>query len=416
MDLSSSALGPACSIDDILHERCTLALVWSTESADVAGAVTVSSFGASEPVDAAITMARALARGDSTMVSGDALRGAIRQTFVDLAARSSAIVDAFFQTNTESPLTGLTWDPSHDSVFMAIQDTLNMVPVVVTNANKRSNNGPRILGAAGRALGGLGGRTVVFGGNVFHTTSTASPPSSMVRFVRNAITWLNGGVDPATLGPSFRIATAHLPGQSTYWFPHDTSTRNWLLNQLDATVLPMNSCEGPSLASCLATSDLLVLSCADDKAQDSLSPYDSISGPEVAAAVADFLLRGKPVLYVHYNEGNTAVSRNVLPLLGIGTISDNYWEYAWWSNADASAVTGSVSPSSEVQTVLDTITGVTPLATEDFSGCTSSTAWTSCTASGFSTKLRNGLNNIGRSFRASRMRARISLQRSAARC
>lgn len=330
-------------------------------------------------------MAAALAVGDSSLVTGNEIRAALRSQAASVTFQQTSIVPDIWGN-----VTGASWSPSHDSVWLQVEDDALAVPFIVSNWDYKSpDTNSRVLAAAG-SVGQ--GRFVAYGGNVIAGADTTVTNRSMYRLLNQSIAWaLHGGVG------GLNVTTAHLPGASSYWFNHDVPTRAWLLNNLPRSrVNAINTCDGPLLPACLATSQLLVISNQYGQNDDSLAPYVDTNGAAVAQAVEAFLRRGGAVLYMHYyRDCNSPVCTALMPLFGLGTPQNNYWTVDGIKDASVASVTTGSGPSAAAGYVriVDALTGVTPLTEGDLAGCVDAggSSWAGCSNANFTSKLGSAL-------------------------
>lgn len=332
----------------------------------------------------------ALSTGISAYATGAQLRSALRAAIADAATFGSSVRSAVY---TSIAAASLSWDLSHDSAVLGIDDAENAAAVMRGNwaykgASAVAEANRPLLGAAGVSQGGAGGRFAAFGGNPIIVAANNAVLASMLR---NTITWLNGGSDPAAAGSGFKIVTANIPGASSYWFQHDVPTRAWLTSTYpSASVNANNACDNAALSGCLASANLLVLSCQVEGSADTASsnwPATAAAvGAAVGPAVKAFLARGGAVLYVHYYRDANALTDAVFPELGIRYVDNNYWSQYGLKDADVSTTTpsgsggGALSLTNALTGLLDTLTGVTPLSSVDMAACLNNDAstWTSC--------------------------------------
>lgn len=185
-------------------------------------------------------------------------------------------------------------------------------------------------------------------------------------------------------------------GQSITWnlclarprFHHDTSSFNTLTKFYpSATISAINSCENTNLASCLSTSDLLVISSSTDGNTDL---------NVVASAVTEFALKGKPVVYVHFGSYDNSLFLKLLPIFSLSYSGSNYWNRAGLSNADISWTNSSLSGVDSYKRIIDTLTTVSPLTLDDMDGCFTGAAaiWDGCANATFKYKIRDALLDL----------------------
>jgi hypothetical protein len=217
-----------------------------------------------------------------------------------------------------SSLTGLTWNPTHDSSYFTILDGGRNQIVLPSNwsyANNAAGTGVglAVIGTASSTHT----RYAAFGGNPLGVPGNAA----MDAFMSNTMTWLT----PRASSSGFKVVTAHLPGTETYYFPHESAVRAWFASHYPGVIIngqpggqtqADNLCDGSALAGCLQNADLLVIG-----REQGPSAYD---GTVVMQAVSDAQARGIPVLYLHhYRDANDLASR-LLAYFGLGQ-NNNYW-------------------------------------------------------------------------------------------
>lgn len=355
---------------------------------------------ASPVTSASLIINYALKTGISNGVSGAILHQAFFDELKRVKDTSSSILNSIYGT-----LSGITWDPSHDSIQLKITDSSNVYPLIIGNKDyKGADSSIVTLGVAGFTPSGKA-RFIALGGIPFGFSGFTG--SSLEIFMRRSIAWLmkvtnnniKGSIVPGNLQ---RITVAHLPGDLSYWFKYDKPTTNWLNKTYPGvSISVMNSCEYLNLASCLTnpafipSRHLLVLGPQIYKNHDNVNwGADITDGTPVVHAVKQFLESGGSLLYLHYDGTDTVINIPLFEYLGLGSSTDNYWKQAGLLNADISTVTnqmGNNDLGAMVSSTLDTLTGKTPLTVNDLTDCAGIVnTWTSCTNTGFKNKVAKG--------------------------
>lgn len=115
----------------------------------------------------------------------------------------------------------LTWNPSSESVLLRLADSVNTFALFRANRNYGNPNktDTPVLGIAGRALSGQGGRMAAFGGNpLAHLQPGNFVGTGFDTAMINVVRWLLGeeGSATATSALTPRIVTAQLPEDNMY--------------------------------------------------------------------------------------------------------------------------------------------------------------------------------------------------------
>ena len=273
----------------------------------------------------ATALERALATGNSKDVS---LADVAQSTQTLLSAQTSAyssIKQKLFglkANGTPGPnaITGIDWNPTHDSSFFDVLDAARNMVVLPSNWSYGDNaTGSGVTLAVVGTAPTSGTRYAAFGGNPLGVPGNAAMDS----FMANVVSWLT----PRSATPStFKIVTAHLPGTETYWFPHENAVRNWFASHYSGVtingLLPTdpaqkdNICDGSALNTCLQNADLLVIG-----REQGPNAYD---GAAVMSAVTAAQARGIPVLYLHHYRDVDDLASRLLNYFGLGQ-GNNYW-------------------------------------------------------------------------------------------
>jgi len=279
----------------------------------------------------------------------------VRQALFGLNANGSA--------NANS-LTGLTWDPTHDSSYWTVLDSSRNQPILSSNWSYTDGASASavVLGVTGIHPSTLG-RYAAFGGNPLGERGNADMDS----FMQNTIAWLTQRSDFS----NFKVVVAHLPGTETYWFPHEAKVRSWLASRYPQATIngkaasatqADNLCDGDALDACLQGANLLVIGREQDP--------KAYNGETVMAAVLAAQKRGIPVLYLHHYRDVNDLAGRLLDYFALAQ-SNNYWStngLKAWAPAKQPAKLADLSA---IQALLE------HLAQGNFN-----TTWSGCTSSG----------------------------------
>lgn len=309
---------------------------------------------------------QAMASGDARAVKTAAVMSATRQLLSSQETVYTQTKQALF-----SGVSGIDWNPTHDSSFFNVLDTVQNQPVLPSNwAYRYSEAGTsRTLAFTGTSVGG-GGRYAAFGGNPLGEPGNAA----MDQFMRNTVSWLTGRTSYA----NFKVVTAHLPGTETYWWPHESKVRTWFANQYpgvsingigtNPAVQADNRCDGNQLNTCLQGADLLVIG-----REQGPGAY---VGTTVMQAVKDAQARGIPVLYLHHYRDTNDLASRMLEHFGAVTQSNNYWSTNGLKAFDPASVPTLPEYLVRVRALIDRLDSGT--FTTDWSGCVTSFGRTDC--------------------------------------
>lgn len=352
----------------------------------------------------------AVRSGDASGVTGAELRQALYTAMDTLANAKNKTVTAMFSYPNGTRVKGLSWDPSHDSMAFTITDTSSTFTVYKSNKDYGMYPESSSQSIAVAGFSKWNSRYIAMGSNPFAVPGNAALNAASIRM----ISWLNKGVDPRS--GLFNVTIAHIPGASSYWFSHDIPTRAWFRSTYpSARVNAINSCENTDLANCLATSNLLVIGRQVGKADDTAAPFSTFDSAAVSTAIQNFMKRGGSVLYVHYYRDGNAMTDMLFPMLGlaspaVGSLS-NYFRRSGLLNYDPIADANAPTTVNPLRSLLDTLSGVTPVLSSDLASCRAGTwltridAWHNCQTASFKAKLAtgalslrstlNGLDNAG---------------------
>jgi immunomodulating metalloprotease len=297
----------------------------------------------------------------AALVSGDASAVSLPTAQAAVSAQIQDQIDRYLVTRTQlygvaadgsalpDSLSGIDWNPSHDSSTFTVLDTARNAVMVAGNwryVDSTAGSG-QVLAVTGQMPAGsvgAGARYAAFGGNPLAVPGNAA----MDALMRNVIGWLTAG---KSHGAGLRVVTAHLPGKSTYWFPHEPKVRSWLatqypgltLNGLSAAAATSasavdDSCDGDRLDACLQNADLLVIGRQQGPNVGNSSTPDvypaGYDGTTISLALDRAQARGLPVLYLHhYRDANDLASR-MLNRFGL-SVSSNYWAQEGLKGASA---------------------------------------------------------------------------------
>lgn len=274
-------------------------------------------------------------------------------------------------------VTGIDWNPSHDSSTFEVLDRGRNHVLLGANWHYKGTdtaNG-EVLAVAGHDAA-TNARHVTFGGNPLAQRGNAA----MDAIMRNTVAWLTGKSDLSNL----RVVTAHLPGKATYWHQHEVPVRQWLTAQLPgvtingvpgAQLTTDDTCDGTRLSACLGSADLLVIGREQGPEGPSSGAYPAgYNGQTIMDAVTQAQARGVPVMYLHhYRDANDLASR-LLTHFGLRSNS-NYWDSAGLRALDPS--TQATDPvSANTLALLQRLES--NAFTANFSACVTETGKTQC--------------------------------------
>ncbi|WP_255554906.1 ImpA family metalloprotease [Moritella sp. 24] len=220
-------------------------------------------------------------------------------------------------------LTNLTWWPTHDAA--AFKNTYGVnYSVIESNAIIPENDdGSRTPEALPVAIAGQykqQGRYLALNSNPFRNVGRNENAlnTEMESWLKNTVSWLSQRDDFSSDTP-LNIVMSQL--DDSYYFKDRTLTRKWFDEQYPdkVTYNAGQSCDGPTLASCITEeTDLVILSqymgsLTDEQVED------------YVAQVETLLAQGTPVLYVHHDGNLKPLGKALFELLNITYIGDNYW-------------------------------------------------------------------------------------------
>jgi hypothetical protein len=282
----------------------------------------------------------AVASGNARAVSLSSVLAATRNLLTAQASAYSSSKQTLFGLNADGTanagsLTGIDWDPSHDSSYFAVQDSSRNR--VVLPGNWRYSDGTVGTGTALAVVGEAPttlARYAAFGGNPMGERGNAA----MDMFLKNTISWLTGRSTFA----GFKVVTAHLPSDTSYWFKHEKKVNAWINTQYPGVAIngktgaagtavetQEDACDGSQLAACLQGAHLLVVGREQGPGagRNSASPDNYPSGynsDTVMSAVLAAQAQGIPVLYLHHYRDANDLATRMQDYLGLAN-NNNYW-------------------------------------------------------------------------------------------
>lgn len=212
------------------------------------------------------------------------------------------------------PLTGLSWEPTHDAALLSATFGLNR-SVLNTNATFKEGNSvySRDLAVIGEDFA----RYMVMGGNPMrnHRRDSSLLNEPMHEFMVNSVKWLVKR-DDFSKAP-LKVVIANM--DDSFYFPDDSGVREWLDERFTGQVTynVKDVCDDLNLAGCMTgDTDLLIVS--QHYATD-VEPTDTL------AAVTAAYEQGLPVLYLHHNGNLTDLGSALLNLFDVNYERDNFW-------------------------------------------------------------------------------------------
>lgn len=250
----------------------------------------------------------ALNAADAATADGQRLR---RRLF-NLDASGQARADG-------SSLTDIHWDPTHDAGLLAARFGVNSELLLSNSVTKAGYTVLELpLAVAGEQAGSQRqARFLALGSNPMRNgyRDAAALNGDMQQLLRNSIAWLAGRENFAQ--QPLRVVIAQM-GQS-YYFPDRVATRQWLDEHYPGQVSynDAQGCDGAALSACLDNdAELLIVS---------QLAADALSLSAATQAVAAWLDAGKPVLYLHHDGNLSDLGAQLLALLEVDYVADNYW-------------------------------------------------------------------------------------------
>jgi immunomodulating metalloprotease len=321
-------------------------------------------------------MVAALAQGNASGVDIAAVMAATKTVLSDLRSAHAAQRQALFglsATGGAASVGSIDWNPGQESIGFNVLDMGRNQAVLLGNWRYKGT-----AAATGSVLAvtgvdpASGSRYAAFGSNPLARRGNAGMDAVM----KNTIAWLTGRSDLSGL----KVVTAHLPGQETYWFPHEKPTRDWLAAQASGITINGvagasavdDSCDGTALDACLQGANLLVLG----RQEDPKSGASSYDGPAVMNAVKAAQARGVAVLYLHHYQSADDLATRMLDHLGLAWDS-NYWDQEGLKALDPSTQTTDVQLA-QTQALLDRLDNNN--FTTTYAACVHQTGKTRCEA------------------------------------
>ena len=333
--------------------------------------------GGSSTDPKAVALAQALRSGDASALDTATVLAAT-QTQLDAQLGSYASnrqalfgLTAGGQARAGS-LSGIHWDPTHDSSFFTVLDQGRNRVVLPGNWRYSDNTAGagKVLAVTGEDPV-TGARYAAFGGNPLAERGNAA----MDTFMKNTVGWLTGRSSPSHL----KVVTAHLPGSATYWFPHEARVRSWLTAQVPGVTIngvagaqatTDDGCDGSALNACLQGADLLVIGRQQGRNVGNSNTPDvypaGYDGSTIVAAVKAAQARGVPVLYLHHYRDSNDLSGRLLSLFGLAQ-NNNYFAQEGLKAFDPAALPAAPAATTALQAL------IRRLETGNFS-----TTWSGC--------------------------------------
>ncbi len=278
-------------------------------------------------------VAVALRTGNALVVenSDDLISATIDQIEIERNRFNPHLQQLFALQSDNSPdadsLTAISWDPTHDAAMLIPTYGINTTALFTNSVTTDSNT---LYEKSIAIIGEKPARYMAIGSNPMRNSHRNADLVSlqMHGFMRNAIDWLT---NPAT-DDEMNIVIAHM--DDSYYFPDETATRQWLDDNITATVSynDADTCDDINLNQCLtAETDLLIIS--------QILNENSIAD-NIAATVNNAMQNGIPVLYLHHDGGITDLGTALLNQLAISYELDNYWKRLQLSDFDITSHIG----------------------------------------------------------------------------
>jgi immunomodulating metalloprotease len=283
----------------------------------------------------ATALSAAMATGDASAVSLPTVMAAAKSQLDNQILNYATVRQALFGLNADgtanaNSLSGIDWDPTHDSVYFTVLDQAHNQAFLPGNwrySDGTAGSG-KTLAVTGKAANS-GARYAAFGSNPMAMQGNAK----MDLLVKNTVAWLTG----QSSGSSLKVVTAHLPGSATYWFPYEAKVRGWLnaqypgitINGLPgAQATTDDTCDGDKLDACLQGANLLIIGRQQSRNVGNSSSPDvypvGYNSDTVIQAVVSAQARGIAVLYLHHYRDNNDLSSRFMSLFGL-EINSNYF-------------------------------------------------------------------------------------------
>ena len=256
---------------------------------------------------------KALESGDASLVSdANEFISASESLVSDLNRQYNQIKSHLLQGENGQALSGLHWDPTHDTAIITPTYGFNDT---ILKTNKAMIDGyadqELVIGVAGYTSSQT--RYAALASNPFRTQQRFpdSVNDQMETWLENLVSWAVGSDTPE------KIVLAQL--DQSYYFPDDGATRDWIKNNInpDAEINDDDACDADKLKSCLDDKpDLLIIS---QKLNDGDNLNDVVEGLKYAFE------HQIPVLYLHLDGGMTELGHALFAEMHIQYVGDNYW-------------------------------------------------------------------------------------------
>lgn len=402
VDLSSqvaAAASSACSPADWRARACRVFLNFTSSAGvtgSLAGMATVLAGAKAELEEPAslerLQVARAVALGDASSISGNAIRRALNSTIARVNSTTISMLQEIYGEGAQTPMTFI---PNRYSMLFRLQDSEFAAPLIVSNTQDASDS-PRDLAVAGVSHAGTGGRFAAFAANPFSNRDGGRDDPAFQAFLVRTLTWLNKGIHPNVTGSAYRVVLAHMADNDLA--PDDVRTPQYFsANFPRAWYNAEDACENAALATCLKNASVLIISTQSTRHDDGDAPSSTADEPAIAATVADFLRRGGSVIYFHYYSAAFPLTAPLLATMGLEFAGGNDGTYLDRGTIDLVLPTGGTSSSkssklASYQQLLQTMSG-SPLTVADFPGgrgipCDGSSSWHGCSDVGFDARFR----------------------------
>ncbi len=324
------------------HDNIVISVSDGKLSADLSFSIMVNS----DALEQALRTGDAIAITDVTMIE-DALSAnfetatsqynAARQKLFGLSASGAITADS---------LSNINWDPTHDAALLKASFGFN-TPVLISNdvTKEGHQNESATLAIIGETPGS---RYLVMGSNPLRGVKRGHDVSAdMESFMKNSLSWLTSRDDLTDKAFNVVIAQTAL----NHYFPDQTANREWLTANYGDSIAYNDalSCNGDALPDCItADTDLLIISNHLEAGQDA---------KQIANDVKAAMEQGTPVLYMHVDGANTALSKALLPEFNVAFDYDNYWHRQRVTAIDPGAQYGKLPTKiSEIKGLLDKLT------------------------------------------------------------
>jgi hypothetical protein len=337
-------------------------------------------------------MDKAIRTGDASIVTEQTILTDALQTLATIKTqRKQSYIDVYkLDANglaTANSITGIDWDPSHDSVWFDSGSLEQAFPLFVSNAAAKIPQTQRKNLAMAGTLNGY--RFGALGANPFHDLKRTTQPggtgnAKLQEVLESLLGWLTQRNDLKTA--AFNIVVAHMP--DSYWFKHDATTEKWFKDTYpNASINAQDVCESTKLAACLTNANLLLIG-QDNGTEDTHGiPFDLAA---TLQAVKNAQARGIPVLYVQYDGGTNDLGNALMDLLKLRT-TDNYWNQEKLVAYDPLTLLSN-DPLAPIETAVTNLANNT-LPSTLVTACKGIiSTLDGCTDASFKTNLRNGLD------------------------